>query len=127
MEIWLILQFLKLHRSMIYSMAQNTLACLSKSLLAYWGCFQGKSVWENHCWLSGVSVSAKSWDTGSQSSLLPNGLILLFYIASDAPVKRNQACGSFLGQMASQTWRSGSDLADMRLDPLQCHITLHLA
>ena len=73
------------------------------------------------------SVNAKSCDSGSQLSLFPNGLILLCYIASDAPVKKNQARGSFLGQTASQTWRSGSDLADMRLGPPQCHVTLHLA
>lgn len=51
----------------------------------------------------------------------------LCYIASDAPVKRNEVQGSYLGQMASQTCRSGCNLTDRRLDPPQSHITFHLA
>lgn len=88
---------------MAYTMVQNISVCLSESLPACWGCFQGKSVWEKHCWLGGVGVNAKPCDIGSQLALLPNVLFLLCCISSDAHVKRNQAHGSFLGQMASQT------------------------
>lgn len=109
---------------MAYPTVQNILAYLSKSLPAHWGCFQGKSGWENHCWLC---VNAESFDIGSQLPLLPSSLILICYVVSDAPVKRIKARDSFLGQMAFQTWRSCSDLADTRLHPPQCQVALHLA
>lgn len=92
--------------------------CLSRSLqtaACILGIFQGKSIWENHCWLSGLIIKAKSCDIRSQLSLLPAMLTLLCCLAIDAPEKGNQACTSS-GQMASQTWWSGSVLADTRLD-----------
>lgn len=59
--------------------------------------------------------------------MLPKGLTLLCYIASDAPVKIKSSPGLTLGPDGLSNLRSGYNLTDRGLDPPQSHITFHLA